>query len=258
MGLTYDPAPKLGWSLTESRLKDLVRVDGAIEALHFQKEAMQETRKVLPKNKSLIGFVGGPWTLFTYAVEGEHKGALKNAKTGIPLYHGFCEILMPLLFKNIELQLAGGAEVVMVFDTAAGELSPGIFHAELEPYLIQIAKRFPGQIGYYSKGTTPYHLTELRKRVEFAGLGVDHRFEMSEELVQHKQGFLQGNFDQALLFNPAHRFENVLRDYLKPMLALTKEQRRHWVCGLGHGVLPETPEQNVRTFIKVVREVFAE
>ncbi len=49
------------------------RFDDALGALQFQKEAVQETRKVLPKDKSLIGFVGGPWTLFTYACEGEHK-----------------------------------------------------------------------------------------------------------------------------------------------------------------------------------------
>ena len=257
MGLTYDPSPKLGWHLSESTLSKLRPLNESIDGVAFQKEAMQETRKVLPADKSLIGFVGGPWTLFTYAVEGEHKGSLIAAKTQSALWHGFCERLLPLLEANIQLQLEGGAEVVMVFDTAAGELSPAHFINSVQPYLLRLAQRFPGKLGYYSKGTTHAHLQEIRRHTQFAGFGVDHRFAMADELKSTAHGFLQGNFDQALLFCAPKEFQMRLDEYLKPLRVLTPEQRRHWVCGLGHGVLPATPEDNVRHFVRFVREVFA-
>lgn len=256
MGLTYDPAPKLGWNLTDEKIKDLRPIDDAIGELMFQQEAMKLTRKVLPKEKSLIGFVGGPWTLFTYAVEGEHKGSLINAKTHWRLYHKFSEIMVPLLEKNIQLQLDGGAEVVMIFDTAAGELSPLLFTQNLEPHLRRLADRFAGKLGYYSKGTTAAHLRSIKTCLSFAGFGVDHRFDIAEELKEHRYGFLQGNFDQALLFSTPQDFEKQLDLYLTELRLLTPEQRRHWVCGLGHGVLPNTPEENVRRFVRRVREVF--
>ena len=223
----------------------------------FQKEALQACRRVLPTEKSLIGFIGGSWTLFTYAVEGEHKGNLINAKTQMSLYHKFCERLIPLLEENIRLQLAGGAEVVMMFDTAAGELSPGLFKGEVQRYLTHLAGLFPGRLGYYSKGTTPAHLTELRQNTAFAGFGVDHRFDLPLVLRAQPHGFVQGNFDQTLLFCNPREFRTRLDEYLKPFQILTPEQRRAWVCGLGHGVLPATPEENVRQFVRHIREVFA-
>jgi len=257
MGLTYDPAPKLGWHLTESKLSQFRPFQDALAALQFQKEALQETRKVLPKDKSLIGFVGGPWTLFTYACEGEHKGNLIDAKRNTALYHNFCEYLLPLLEANIELQLAGGAEVVMVFDTAAGELSPGIFKELLEDQLVAFSKRFPGKLGYYSKGTTLAHVERLRQKTTWAGFGLDHRHDLAAQLKTNAHGFLQGNFDQAMLFCDEQEFDQRLMSYLIDFQNLSKIERRHWVCGLGHGVLPKTPEANVRHFVKRVREVFA-
>lgn len=256
MGLTYDPAPKLGWHLSESNLSKLRPFKAALEGVSFQKDALQAIRKALPQDKSLIGFVGGPWTLFTYAVEGEHKGSLIGAKSNLSLYHNFCEYLLPLLEANIQLQLDGGAEIVMIFDTAAGELSPQAFEDLLEAPLANLAKKFPNKLGYYSKGTTLSHLERLRQKTTWAGFGMDHRLDLATELKTNRRGFLQGNFDQAMLFCPPDEFETRLMRYLEPFRILSNVERRHWVCGLGHGVLPQTPEANVRQFVKRVREVF--
>jgi len=257
LGLSYDPAPALKTKLTLETLKKLRSFDQAIADLQFQKEAMQLTRKALPADKSLIGFVGGPWTLFSYAVEGEHKGQLIPAKSGFELYQRFCEKLVPLLEANIALQLEGGAEVVMLFDTAAGELSSKIFRELLQPHILQLAHKFPGQLGYYSKGTVPAHIEELRRDAAFAGFGVDHRWDLPSMLKENARGFVQGNFDQALLFLDETNFRKQLDSYLADFARLSPVQRRHWVSGLGHGVLPATPEANVRLFVQHVREVLA-
>lgn len=257
MGLTYDPAPQLGWYLSDQNDFSKWRsLDQAIEELAFQKEALIETRKVLPENKSLIGFVGSPWTLFVYAVAGTHKGNLIDVKTKMNLFPTFCEIMGALLERNIELQLQGGAEVVMIFDTAAGELDPFTFKTYLEPYLLGLSQKFSGKLGYYSKHTGPDHLNELWKKSHFAGFGYDHRWDLRDCFLK-ANGFVQGNFDQSLLFLDEKTFEKTLRGYLLNFQSLTEEQRAGWVCGLGHGVLPQTPVQNVKRFVEIVREVFA-
>ncbi len=258
MGLKYDESgPHLGWQLSKENWGKLKSVEQAIPSLQFQHEAMKETRLKLPENKSLIGFVGGPWTLFTYAVQGEHGGSLIEAKKDFEIFNDFSKILVPLLIENIKLQFAGGAELVMIFDTAAGELAPSIFQENVLPTLETLASTFPKKLGYYSKGTNHSHLkTFAQNKTPWAGLGIDHRWDMAAELNTHSQGFLQGNFDQALLFSSPRDFKTILMKYLEPIRRLDSAKRSSWVCGLGHGVLPKTPEENVKCFVDTVREVF--
>lgn len=73
----------------------------------------------------------------------------------------------------------------------------------------------------------------------------------------NRGGFVQGNFDPTLMFLKGNDFERELKLWLEPMTRLSTEQRRGWVCGLGHGVLPQTPEANVRRFVEIVRETFS-
>src|SRR6266404_4992989 len=160
MGLEYtDRGPQLGWQLNPETLSQLRPFEDAWPHLLFQGDAMRATRARLPVDRSLIGFVGGPWTLFVYAVEGSHSGSLVESKRRLSLFPRFCETIVPLLARNIELQLGGGAEVVMIFDTAAGELSPGLFKAEVVPQLQALIGDDASRIGYYSKGTQPAHLS---------------------------------------------------------------------------------------------------
>ena len=256
MGLSYDPAPALKWHLQDhADFQKMRKVDEAFEHLQFQGEAVRATRKVLPDTKSLIGFVGSPWTLFVYAVAGSHKGTLVEVKKRIGLFPAFCEMIQPLMDKNIALQLESGAEKVMIFDTAAGELSAADFREYLHPYLINLSKRFSGQLGYYSKNITKEHLNGLWEQSEFGGFGYDHRWDLPVHFGKG-HGFVQGNFDQSLLFLPADQFETKFRSFLEPFQKLSPEQRAGWVCGLGHGVLPETPMANVKRFVEIVRESF--
>ncbi len=259
LGLEYgDSGPQLEPKLDRSQLAKLRSIDDALPHLEFQREAVKLTRERIPQDKSVIGFVGGPWTLFVYAVEGSHKGNLIDVKTDTGLYRAFSDHLVPLLIENIRLQLEGGAEVVMIFDTAAGELAPDWYHQFVAGDLARLFEAFPGRIGYYARGTQPAHLRDPRfGKGPLAGIGVDWRWDIREAFAMGQDvGFIQGNFDQSLLFLPADEFQKQLRSYLQPLIDLSPEARRGWVCGLGHGVLPQTPEENVRTFVRTVREVF--
>src|SRR5213076_3033826 len=147
MGLEYtDQGPQLEWKLDPKSVSSLRSVDDAWPHLLFQGEAMRATRERLPIDRSLIGFVGGPWTLFVYAVEGTHAGALAKSKSSLDLYRAFADRMVPLLIENIRLQFEGGADVVMVLDTAAGELEPDVFTAVTLPDLAKMAAAFPGTL----------------------------------------------------------------------------------------------------------------
>ncbi len=259
MGLTYAPGPKFERPLVAADLQgDLPSLEEALAKLEFQRSAMTLTRERLPQEKSLIGFVGGPWTLFAYACGGTHDGHLIAAKSQPQFFVDFCDVMVPLLIENIRLQLDGGAEVVMIFDTAAGEVSPVFYKKWIAPRLLQLAKAHPGRLGYYSKGTTADHLRDsILQSALWAGVGVDHRWDLSALLPHRETGFTQGNFDQAFLFADEDQFKNHLRDFIAPLKDLPESQRRGWVCGLGHGVLPQTPEKHVRLFVDTIRREFS-
>src|SRR5438309_1407018 len=101
----------------------------------------------------------------------------------LKLFPEFCEKLIPLLARNLEMQLDNGAELVTIFDTAAGELAPDIFETEVVPQLQALSARNASRIGYYSKGTQPAHLRHtLFTEGGFAGIGIDHRWDLREAL----------------------------------------------------------------------------
>jgi len=254
MGLSYgDGGPKLGWHLNPQTINEIKNPDDALPALQFQQAAVEKTREVLPDDKSLIGFVGGPWTLFVYATAGSHKGNLAPVHQNMPLFKPFCETMVPLLKKNIQLQLDGGAEKVMLFDTAAGEISPYLYHEMVLPSIIELAETFPGKLGYYAKNIqTTYYDHDFFRSGTLAGLGFDHKWQLSDAFKVSETGFVQGNFHELLLTQDESEFKKHVDVYIQRMKQI--EDRRGWVCGLGHGIIPQAKENNVRYFIKTIRE----
>ena len=219
----------------------------------------QLTRRLLPADKGLIGFVGGPWTLFVYAMEGSHAGAMRVAKSSLaalsPVRRAGC---CRCIGANIAQQLEAGADVVMVLDTAAGELPPAYFDMDVAPGLIELARAFPGRVGYYAKAAHPSLYTPAMAAAPWGGVGIDSRWNLAAALAQPgRKGFVQGNFDPAWLFLPHDDLVAAIAQFLAPIRALDAHRRRGWICGLGHGVLPGTPESAVRTFVAAVGETFA-
>ena len=259
MALSYDDGPpKLDGPLTIERINAFRDLEDAAARLQFQADAVAATRVTLPFNKGLIGFVGGPWTLFVYAMEGSHAGAMKVAKSAWQLYRAFALQMTPLIERAIAMQLDAGADVVMVLDTAAGELPPSYFHREVAPDLARLARTHPHRVGYYAKASHPALFEGAFATAPWAGMGVDSRWDLPSLLTRRPiNGFVQGNFDPAWLFLSKTELASALDDYLQPLVALDPQHRAGWICGLGHGVLPGTPQENVRLFVETVRKVFA-
>jgi len=247
--------PKLQRPMSMDTLKKAPAIEVALEKLLFQKEAVMETRKRLPSEKSLIGFVGGHWTLFTFATQGTHKSGIREAKLAAPsLWNGFEELFMPLMTENIRLQLDGGAEVVMVLDTAAGELALEELESKVIKPLQRLARAFPKRrLGYYAKGISSEGMRLILSAVpELAGCGIDHRLSL-RPLLNETHGFVQGNFDPELIILPEEQFNKQLEQWWNSLNLQNRSQLTGWVCGLGHGLLPPTPEKNVRFFVQYIR-----
>jgi uroporphyrinogen decarboxylase len=259
MALSYDAGPpQLDGPLDHRRITQFTPVAAAAERMQFQAGAIAHTRELLAPGKGLIGFVGGPWTLFVYAMEGSHAGPMPVAKSSWPLYREFAARVTPLLRRLIAQQLDAGADLVMILDTAAGELPPSYFHREVAPDLAHLAHASPGRIGYYAKAAHPAHFGAAMAAAPWAGIGVDSRWDLATLLAAPgRTGFIQGNFDPSWLFLPEADLQAALTSFLDPIAALSETGRRGWICGLGHGVLPATPESAVRTFVETVRRRFS-
>jgi uroporphyrinogen decarboxylase len=264
MGLEYSPGPKLAWHLRSSA--DVARLQGgAARARHmdFQGEAIALLKTRLAPDRALIGFVGGPFTLYAYAAAGTHQGFTQQGAGALPLacYDGFCEQLIPLLAANMVLQAEAGADCVALFDTAAGALSPELFAQHVVgPLAATIAlfrQRCPQTpLIYYSRETGPAHWLLLRD-LGVQCLGVDWRHDLADTLSRESAHWcLQGNLDPEWLHLPAAELEPRVRAVFERVLALPEATRASWVCGLGHGVLQLTPEDNVRLVLKIQREMF--
>lgn len=264
MGLEYNPGPQLSWHLDSVDKIDRLRGGARLaKDLFFQAEAIQLIRKELPSSKGLIGFVGAPLTLYTYAVEGTHKGDLASAKAG--LYDGrfdlFFEKLKDLLLENMLLQARSKIDVLCVMDTAAGDFSIEDFQEKVVPTLKivfdEFQKRCPDvPILYYSKNTTQTHWNFVQN-LSVSGYGVDWKTKMSDVIKNRNQKIVQGNFDPNLMLLPRNEFEPHLDQFFKDTCLLTKNELAGWICNLGHGILPQTPEENVRLFIQKQRQAFS-
>lgn len=268
MGLSYTSGPPtLEFRLeTMDDIKKLKLKQESKAFYNFQKDACTGIRARLPKEKTLLGFVGAPFTLYTYAVEGSHKGELTSSKKGFfdGRYNAFMELLMPDLLTEMLVQAEGGAEAICLFDTAAGEVMVEDFRDFILPKVLFIAsefkKHYPNKkIIYYSKLTHLNYLetlSEMDKGNVIDVLGVDWRMDLAKALktLGHKYYF-QGNIDQSYLHLPWVEVEKKLASFIKNL----KDQNvpmDKWIMGLGHGVLQHTPEENVRKAVEYIHANF--
>jgi uroporphyrinogen decarboxylase len=269
MGLEYVPGPKLAWHLKE--LSDLKKLNPQnktakelVDGIAYQGKALTLIRSQLPKEKSLLGFVGGPLTLFYYAVEGSHQGSLDEARRGLTdgRFDGFLKIMIPLLIENMSLQASTGADAVAVMDTCAGEVEPHLYQSVVIPALREVLtgfrRRYPNTpVVYYSKGTGPTHWQYL-DGLPFECLGIDWNTPIHQVLEDFGSRWsIQGNFDPHKMILTEQACLKEIETFFEPVLKLPSEKLKGWVCGLGHGVLQWTPEENVRQFLRYQKEVFA-
>ena len=260
MGLTYSPGPKLEKKL--STLDDVKSLPKQFDKsfFQFQKEACALLKQSLPADRSLLGFVGAPFTLYAYAVEGSHAGSLFSSKTGLydGRYEAFCDLLLPNVLDEMILQAEGGADAVCLFDTAVGELTSFDFNKFAIPKIkfltSEFKKAYPDKkIIYYSRNTHLEHMRMIQDD-NIDVLGVDWRHNLKEVINEFgKDYYIQGNFDPCWLGLPWDQVEAHLERFFQE---LDGADLSRWICGLGHGVLQWTPQENVEKAVAYIHKNF--
>ena len=254
--LSYNPGPTFENYLNPEQVKKKIDDVQVEEHLQFQSEAIKITKNMLPNDKSLVGFIGGPWTIISYGLN-----LNKRSEVNVPSEEPFIEKLLydhliPILRKNIEMQLDSGAEIVYVFDTNSKQLDKDYFEKK---YLRMVKKAlfqpFPKKIAYFSKNKSFYDLNKMESNYpELAGTVFSLEKGFCSYLRGAKTGFIQGNFSPTSLLKPHEEFLFDFNQFLEKMSLLSVSERAGWICSLNHGVLPKTPEINVRHFIQTTRE----
>ena len=241
--LNFDPGPKFEWNINEENYQKHSDISKAIDHMQFQGTAIKLTREKLNQSKSLIGFVGGPWTLLNYATGKRPDIDLKWKKAYLE------EVIVPVLIGNIKLQLESGAEKVMILDSGVVDMSESFF----KDYYVKILKPLIFKdVGYYTQYLNGKCLETLYK-MGWSGLGVDSGVDLLETFVNYTNGFIQGNFDQKKLLLPGEECKKEINLFCDKIESIN---HKGWICGLGHGIIKTTPENNVHLFIDIIRKRF--
>ena len=146
MELSFSPGPVFEKNLTKSML-DNIQISAFEEYIQFQHQALQNIRSALPSIKSLIGFTGGPITLYHFAI--------RNNSIADNLFEQALPVLQSLIEKNIAIQFQNDIDLLMIFDTEANQLTDQAFQDFCLPFIKLIADQYPNQIGYFTKNISP-------------------------------------------------------------------------------------------------------
>lgn len=220
--------------------------------LHYVMDAITLTRKELNGRVPLIGFGGAPWTLFCYMIQGEGSRNFDKAKAFLTQQPDASKHVLKELTKAtidyVKAQVEAGAQVVQLFDSWAGILSPDDFNEWSLPYLMEISnaiKEVPVII--FAKGAW-YALERLSFKSGAAALGLD--WTIAPEYAREKtrnEITLQGNFDPTHLLGPIKDIERTTRRMID------RFGTKNYIANLGHGILPNVPVDHARAFVDTVK-----
>ena len=231
-------------ALSTSRTDDLGYVG---EAIHL-------VTRALAGKVPVIGFVAAPFTLASYMIEGgPSKTFLKTKKLMFSdeiMWRRLMGKLVDVLGDFAALQVAAGARAIQVFDSWVGALSPEDYIHYVQQYSRALIERIRGAgvpVIHFGTGTAGF----LRELHAAGGdvIGVDWRVNIDQAWTEigHRSA-IQGNLDPVVLFAPLQE----LRRKTLELLQRTGARAGH-IVNLGHGILPETPLENVKAVIEIVR-----
>jgi len=238
-----------------SRLADLGLTDLAMLALVG--EAASRVRAALPETTALIGFAGAPWTVATYMVEGGTSRDFHRVKAWAyrdpPGFAALIERIATATIDFLALQIDAGAEVVQLFDSWAGVLSPDGFErwviAPTKRIVAAITARFPRVpvIGFPRGAGLLYERYAMETGVGALGLDTAVPVGFARENLQSRVA-VQGNLDPILLMVGGSEMQRAVRALRAGFGG------GPYIFNLGHGILPETPPEHVAELAKILAE----
>ena len=232
---------------------DALVTEGAEESLKYVYDALSLTKKELNGRVPLIGFAGAPWTILCYMVEGKGSKTWDKAKqfayTQPQLAQQLLQKITNITISYLKAQAKAGADIVQVFDSWSGALSPADFKIFAQPYLIQIADALKDDVPVilFPKGSW-YALKDLSES-SASGIGIDWCItpQFARELTGNKIT-LQGNFDPAKLLAPIPEIKKAVKEMIDAF------GTQNYIANLGHGITPNVPVDHAKAFVDAVKE----
>lgn len=228
-----------------------------VGSLEFVFEAIRQTRGALRADLPLIGFSGAPFTLASYMVEG--AGSRNYVKTKTLMYgdsgawHDLMSLISRALVKYLNAQIAAGAQAVQLFDSWVGCLGPDDYREYVLPHTASVIREITPGVPVIHFGTDTGSLLELMRDAGGDVIGIDWRVPLEEawNRVGHDRAVM-GNMDPVALFADVSH----VRTRVKRILDVVHQRNGH-IFNLGHGILPETPVENVIALVDAVHELSA-
>jgi uroporphyrinogen decarboxylase len=253
--LTYTAGegPSIGNPVRNPADVERLRVPSPEENVPFTLEAIRLARRELGGRVPLIGFAGAPFTLASYLVEGGSSRDQARAKAmmaGEPrAWHLLMDKLVQLVGAYLIAQVQAGAQALQIFDSWVGSLSPADYREHVLPYsrcLIEIARATTVPVIHFGTGTGG--MLELLAAAGGDVIGLDWRVDLDVAWGRLGNGVaVQGNLDPAVLQAPRDVMLNRTREILE-----RAGGRAGHIFNLGHGILPNTPIENVSALVELV------
>ncbi len=221
------------------------------EAFASVLEAVRIVRRELDPGKAVVGFCGGPFTVAGYLVEGRSSReftATKHLMLSEPaVWHTLMEKLAAVFAAYVAAKAHAGADVIQVFDSWVGTLSPAHYREHVAPYSARILAAVEVPTIHFGTGAS----TLLEEMAAAGGdvIGLDWRIPLDRGAAAVPGRAVQGNLDPAVLLAPWDRVEREAQDVLDRAVGLPGH-----IFNLGHGVLPPTDPGVITRLAALVRE----
>lgn len=256
MGLPYDMEEKRGpffrRTLRSAADVNRLRIADGNDNLQHTITAVSLVRQTLAGRVPLIGFAAAPWTLLSYMVEGSGSKTFSEAKKMLycapDVAHRALEKITQSTINYLKAQIHAGADVVQIFDSWAGVLSPEQYSTFSARYIHQICQAIDEvPVTVFAKGAF-FALSEIAE-MPCQAIGLDwHTKPQFARQAVGKYKVLQGNLDPCQLYaSPeavAQATTQMLRDF----------GSQRYIANLGHGVYPDTPLESVKAFVRAVQQ----
>lgn len=255
MGLPYEMVESRGpvFPKTIRSMADVeaLKIADAETDLGYVLEAIRIVKRELNGRVPLIGFAGAPFTLLCYMLEGRGSKTFSVAKKALftepALAHALLQKITDSTIGYLKAQVANGANLVQVFDSWAGILSPEQYREFSLPYIAQICDAITEvPVTVFAKGA--FFARREMNALNCAVVGLDWNMDIAESRAMLPDKTLQGNLDPCVLYAP---FAEIRRQ-TRRMLEHFGTQR--YIANLGHGVYPDTAPDKARCFIEAVKE----
>ena len=257
MGIPYTIQPDIGPIIehpirTEADV-DAIRIIEAEEATPYVFETVRILRRELGDRAAVLGFSGAPFTLACYLVEGRPSRDYARAKAmmfGNPaLWHRLMSKITEVMVRYLRGQVDAGAQVIQLFDSWVGALSPAHYEAYVLPYSRRIFQELqPLGVPTVHFGTGAASLLELMAAAGSDIVSVDWRMGLDDAWARiGRDRGIQGNLDPAMVLAPWDAVQDGARDVLR-----RAGGRPGHVFNLGHGVLPQADPNVLARLVEFV------